>query len=102
MINGKEHKNISAKKELINGNNNFLLIDDVHINSVRVLCDFLIQERSYKLVTNIGNTKAFQKILDSRVWGWKDQKFNNEKTRAMQSLYSLAKRKFALRRMIKN
>ena len=77
-----------------------LLIDDAHMNSVGVLCEYLISEESYGKVTNIGNTVVFRKNKDTRVWGWKDQIFNREKTQAIQSLHALDKIKFALRGII--
>jgi len=50
-----------------------ILIDDTHINSVKVLSDFLSSEPSYRYVTAIGTCMAFEKIDDTRVIGWAAQ-----------------------------
>jgi len=53
-----------------------ILIDDTHINSVKILSDFLLSESSYKYVTTIGKCTVFEKINDTRVIGWAGQGIN--------------------------
>lgn len=53
-----------------------VLIDDTHIQSVRVLYDYLSTEDSYEKVKDIGALGVFRKTADQRVWGWGDQRFN--------------------------
>jgi len=53
-----------------------MLIDDVHINAVKVLCDFLDTEPAYRLEHRLETTWVYRKVRDSREWGWGDQPFN--------------------------
>ena len=53
-----------------------ILIDDTHIKSVRIVSDFLLSEPSYKHITTVGTCTAFEKIDDTRVIGWADQRIN--------------------------
>jgi hypothetical protein len=53
-----------------------VLVDDSHIHSVAVLCEYLSLEETYTKVTDIGNTAVFRKLAGQRVWGWSDQAFN--------------------------
>lgn len=54
-----------------------VLIDDTNIRSVGVLCDYLSVEQSYTKIANIGNSVAYRKTAQDRVWGWSAQAFNN-------------------------
>lgn len=55
-----------------------LIVDDTHINSVKVLSDFLSVEESYVELKVIGNAKVFKKVAAGRVWGWGDQLYNKK------------------------
>ncbi len=56
--------------------NGLMLIDDVQIRAVKVLCDFLDTEPSYKRHAILGTTWIYRKVSKDRVWGWGDQSFN--------------------------
>jgi len=62
------------------------LIDDSNIRSVKVLCEYLSMEKSYKRVIDIGNMVVYRKIEDNRVWGWASQEFNKVKNKDSKSL----------------
>ena len=53
-----------------------ILIYDIHINSVKIVSDFLLSEPSYEYITTIGTCAAFEKINDTRVIGWASQGIN--------------------------
>lgn len=67
------------------GRGSKILIDDIHINSVKIVSDFLLSEPSYKYVTTIGTCTAFEKINDTRVIGWADQGINIKLTEGRPS-----------------
>ncbi len=53
-----------------------LLVDDSHIRSVGLLCEFLRTEDSYQWHADIGNLTVFKKTAEERVWGWGGQRLN--------------------------
>jgi len=53
-----------------------VIVDDSHIRSVAVLCDYLSKEKGYKKLANIGNAIVFRKNVEERVLGWADQPYN--------------------------
>jgi len=50
-----------------------LLIDDTQMNSVRIIRDFLLLEKSYKEVDVIGRCAVFEKVKEKRTMGWLTQ-----------------------------
>lgn len=69
-----------------------ILIDDTHINSVRVVSDFLLSEPSYRYVATIGNCMAFERTRDTRVIGWAAQRINAEVNKGHATLPQLRPR----------
>jgi len=75
----------------------FLIIDDVHLKSVRILFDFLILQPEWQKVEQHRKTVFFQKIEDvyhDYEWDfWKTQPFNtNIKAKLSQMLTSINSR----------
>ena len=50
-----------------------LIVDDTHINAVKVLTDFLDVEPSYKLIERLDRTLVYEKVTAQRTMGWADQ-----------------------------
>jgi hypothetical protein len=56
----------------------FLLVDDVHIPSCRMLHDFLIRERNWALHSFLGDTSVFTKLADAdHATDWTGQSYND-------------------------
>ena len=63
-----------------------LVIDNVEINSVRMLADFLSMEPAYRLVSKVRDSPhydcyTYEKVLDQVVCGWSDQGINQGRLR---------------------
>ena len=82
-----------------------LFVDNVSINAVRMLCDFLLSDPCYRFVIKVGDCMVFERTAATRRLGWADQEINRRNYvgyRAIEPVdFMLTKTKATLRTPVK-
>jgi GT2 family glycosyltransferase len=67
----------SAEKLKVNG---LLVVDDIQLWPCRILCEFLMREPEWAMVSNFARSMAFRKLRDVPAKEWTDQPFVVERS----------------------